>query len=121
MIRMSAVVLAALCSFAVSAMAQEKIKIEKIVSGPGGKVAVFDEKGGKKGELPKEAFPSVPFDAADYNRNTRYVKVSAGGQEVWLSPFQVQVSAKAQVLTECQTAQRVSGTTFSSRGASECK
>ncbi|TWA67322.1 hypothetical protein FBZ82_107299 [Azospirillum brasilense] len=121
MIRMSAVVLAALCSFAVSAMAQEKIKIEKIVSGSGDMVAVFDEKGGKKGELPKEAFPSVPFDAADYNRNTRYVKVNAGGQEVWLSPFQVQVSAKAQVLTECQTAQRVSGTTFSSRGASECK
>ncbi|WP_353858742.1 hypothetical protein [Azospirillum formosense] len=121
MIRMSVAALAALCSLAGVAAAQDRVQIEKITPGPGGKVAVFDERGAGQGEMPKDAFPPVPFDAAGYNRDTRFVKVVAGGREVWLSPFQAQVSVKAQVLNECQSAQRVAGTPYSSRGASECK
>lgn len=120
MIKTSVAALAALCSFAAAVAAQEAVQVEKIFSGPEGRVAVFNEKGVDQGELPKDAFKTLPLDAIAYNRNTGFVKVMAGEKEVWLSPFQVEVSVKAQVLTPCEAAKRVADPAYSARGAQDC-
>jgi hypothetical protein len=107
-----------------TAAAQEPVVVKSIKTGPNGKIAVFDGKGAKIGELAPDAFPKPPFPAAEYNPRTRYVKVTAGGQEVWLTPIQVTTSEQAGVLSACEAAERVAGagtdkgTAYTSRGIS---
>lgn len=121
MIRLSFATLAVIWSLSAAATAQEAVRVEKILPGPGGKLIAFNEKGVSQGDIPADSLPPVPFTASAYNPKTKFVRVTAGGKEVWLSPMQAQTSVKAQVLNPCETVDRVKGTPYSSRGASDCK
>ncbi len=89
--------------------ANEQVIVEKLKPGTDQKISTFDANGVKKGALPLDSFPKPPFPANGYNATNRMVKVNTPEGEVWLHPFSVVTSAKAVVLTDCQSAALVVG------------
>lgn len=109
-----------------AAVAQAPVVIEEVKAGADGKVVTFDATGKRLAPLPLDAFPKAPFPAAGYDAASRRVKVATPQGEVWLAPIQVRTSVRAEVMTECETTNRLvdaktdAGRSHASRGLGGC-